>query len=93
MYFLSICIFNIFRLISIKSIFRYKVYRVTPTSNDHVNFLKSMSQVEFVDFWSEVRSLNKSVDVMVAPHAQGLITSYFKNHRIHYEILIENVEE
>lgn len=70
----------------------YKTYRVTPTTIEQANSLKTLEKLFELDFWSTLRSLNKPVDVMVKPKFQSSFEYMLHMHNIKYETLIEDVE-
>ncbi|KAJ8950620.1 hypothetical protein NQ318_010819 [Aromia moschata] len=71
----------------------YKVYQVVLESVEEAEVLSEFENDEAVDFWSDVRSLDVPVDVMVSPSGQSRFESVLESENIEYSVLIEDVEE
>lgn len=64
-----------------------------PSTVSEANILKQFEDDENFDFWSEIRSLNSPVDIMVSPKAQLDFENFLDIEGIDYTIFIEDVEE
>lgn len=71
----------------------YKVYHVSPSTEDHIAFLKDLEGNPEVDFWTEARRINKNVDVMVSPKFQSQFEEELTRKGIKNSIMFKNVEE
>ncbi|KAJ8950618.1 hypothetical protein NQ318_010817 [Aromia moschata] len=71
----------------------FKVYRVTPKSMNDVELLKQLEENVNYDFWSDVRALNRPVDIMVPPALQNEFENLVETHQIQSELFINDVEE
>ncbi|KAJ8970942.1 hypothetical protein NQ317_008289 [Molorchus minor] len=69
----------------------FKVYRVTPTSLREARLLTQFEDDENFDFWSEVRSLDRHVDVMVSKVAQAMFENLLNSENMEYTVHIEDV--
>jgi murein tripeptide amidase MpaA len=72
----------------------YTVYKVTPRSDEHIGVLKSLSEKligEQVSFWTDVRGLDRPVDIMVSPNTKDTFLSLLKKMNFQTEIKIEDV--
>ncbi|KAJ8950617.1 hypothetical protein NQ318_010816 [Aromia moschata] len=74
-------------------IFSYKVYQVTPSSMDEANALKQLESNENFDFWSDLRAINISINIMVSPSAQDEFEDLLESYSIDSTVLIDDVEE
>lgn len=72
--------------------FRYKVWSVTPLTDDHGKLLKQWEDNESIDFWEEISRKGRSSDIMVAPKIQIEFEDFLKDNGIAYELIIDNVE-
>ncbi|XP_018567135.1 carboxypeptidase B-like [Anoplophora glabripennis] len=70
----------------------YKVYQVTPKSLYEAYILKEFEHDEHFDFWTEIRSINLPVDIMVSPLAQNNFEAIMKSANIDYFVNIDDVE-
>ncbi|KAF5275817.1 hypothetical protein FQR65_LT04055 [Abscondita terminalis] len=69
----------------------YKVYNVTPKSEEEVNILRKLEEVGSYTFWNKVAGINASVNILVSSFDQNEFESLLKN--FDYHILIENVQD
>nr|XP_022916572.1 zinc carboxypeptidase-like [Onthophagus taurus] len=70
----------------------YKVYKVTPRSQDQADFLKSLEDSGEFDFWDHTRLLEYPVSIMVKPALQASFENVLNLKYMHYSILIDDVE-
>ncbi|KAF5278941.1 hypothetical protein FQR65_LT15473 [Abscondita terminalis] len=69
----------------------YKVYNVTPKSEEEVNILRKLEEVGSYTFWNKVAGINASVNILVSSSDQNEFESLLKN--FDYHIFIENVQD
>lgn len=65
---------------------------MTPSNHDHLVYLKSLEQNVEVDFWSEIRRLHESVDVMISPQLQEDFEHALNSKSVEYNVMLSNVE-
>lgn len=73
----------------------YKVYAVTTTKSDDVNFLKSLAAIdddENFDFWSLQSTVGSMSTVMVKPDRQNWFEKSLNDRKIPYEVSIMDLE-
>ncbi|KAF7282714.1 carboxypeptidase B-like [Rhynchophorus ferrugineus] len=73
----------------------YKVYKVTPKTQDHVKFLRGLSDETYFDFLKHPRSLGDYGDIMVAPEVQGFFETMlrgFSGTGLEFNVTIDDVQ-
>ncbi|XP_071574831.1 zinc carboxypeptidase-like [Temnothorax nylanderi] len=71
----------------------YKVFRISPTSNTHVELLRTLSEVpDGLTFWKEPTTVNMHVDIMVAPHKLPEFHELMAQIKAPHQIYVENVQ-
>jgi hypothetical protein len=78
----------------------YKVLRLLPNTVDQLHYLSDLStDIQFVipnkkiDFWTQPKDLNSSVDVMVSPEVYKNIRQKFSQQNIKNKVIIQDVGE
>lgn len=72
----------------------YRVYTVEVKNQEQLELLHNVEQQDMsYDFWSDVVSVGRSVDVMVPPHKRGEFTAMMDKNGFDYNIKIQNVQE
>ncbi|XP_012531386.1 zinc carboxypeptidase [Monomorium pharaonis] len=71
----------------------YKVFRITPTTNEHVELLRQLPTIpdEF-SFWKEPTIVNAQVDLMVAPHKLSVFYQIMNRIKAPHQVHIDNVQ-
>ncbi|XP_011872352.1 PREDICTED: zinc carboxypeptidase-like isoform X2 [Vollenhovia emeryi] len=71
----------------------YKVFRITPTTETHVELLRQLDEVpnEFT-FWKEPTSVNTEVDLMVAPHKLPIFHELMAQIEAPHQVHVDNVQ-
>lgn len=72
--------------------FSYKVWSVTPRSEEQGHLLKQWEDNESIDFWEQISRKGKSSRIMAAPDTQVQFEDFLKENNIEHELIIENVE-
>ncbi|GAB6031797.1 corticosteroid- binding protein [Chamberlinius hualienensis] len=71
----------------------YKVLRIFPKNPQDLRCVLTIeSHVRNVDFWSEPRTIGQTVDIMVPPGQFTQTINYLNDRKIHFDILIEDVQ-
>jgi len=70
----------------------YKVWSVTPQSEEQGKLLLQWEENESIDFWERISRQGKPSRIMVAPDTQNQFVSFLKENDIVHELIIENVE-
>lgn len=79
-------------IFSIYFFHRFKVYQVTPKTVSQALILKEFENDENFDYWTEIRSPNLPVDIMVSPLSQNNFETIMRNENIDYRISVDDVE-
>ncbi|XP_011160937.1 zinc carboxypeptidase [Solenopsis invicta] len=71
----------------------YKVFRITPTTNEHVELLRELPEIadEF-SFWKEPTTVNAHVDLMVAPHKLPVFHDIMDKIKAPHQVHVDNVQ-
>lgn len=72
--------------------FRYKVWSVTPRTENQGQLLLLWEDNESIDFWEPLSRKGRSSRIMVAPDTQTQFVSFLEKNDIEHELIIENVE-
>lgn len=67
------------------------MYTVIPSTYDHIEYVKSLEKNDEVDFWSDIRHLHESIDVMISPRLQKQFENELKSKSIAYNVMLDNV--
>ncbi|XP_037029998.1 carboxypeptidase B-like [Bradysia coprophila] len=70
----------------------YKVWLVTPHSEEQGHLLKQWEDNESVDFWEQISRKGKPSRIMVSPDTQFQFEIFLNDNHIEHELIIENVE-
>ncbi|TGZ32134.1 Zinc carboxypeptidase a 1 [Temnothorax longispinosus] len=71
----------------------YKVFRISPTTNTHVELLRQLTEVsDGLTFWKEPTTVNTYVDIMVAPHKLPEFYELMAQIKAPHQIYVENVQ-
>ena len=70
-----------------------KLIRVEPLTNQHLEFLQGLEVNTTVDFWTDIRGLNQSIDIHLEENEYEKYILQFKKYSIPFEILINNLQE
>lgn len=72
----------------------FKVYRLTVKSQEQMDFLADLKdKMAELDFWSDVNTIKRPVDVMVAPKDEVSFLEIVKKQGIDVKIFIEDVQK
>lgn len=73
--------------------FSYKVYKTFPLNEEHAALLKNLQDnVDVLDFWSELRSLEEPVDIMVPPEYQNEFVQFLQSNNIPFNAMVDDVQ-
>ncbi|KAJ8971240.1 hypothetical protein NQ314_000802 [Rhamnusium bicolor] len=70
----------------------YKLYEVTPKTEDQAKCLETCRNDPSYDFWRQPEELDTSAIVMVAPDTQDLFENLLANNNIGHKVIIDNIE-
>ncbi|XP_071944571.1 carboxypeptidase B-like [Antedon mediterranea] len=72
----------------------YKVFRITPNSDDDMKALKKLKSVveDKVDFWRDIRAVGSPVDIMVSPQMEKLLANIAKEYKLDVDVAIEDIQ-
>lgn len=87
--FLSIILWNYIQC----SYLNDKLIRVKPSTSEHVNYLEKLELYDSIDFWTDIVSINKSVDIHLNENQYEKYVEEFRKHSLTYEILIDNLQK
>lgn len=65
---------------------------MTPKTVSQALILKEFENDENFDYWTEIRSPNLPVDIMVSPLSQNNFETIMRNENIDYRISVDDVE-
>lgn len=69
------------------------MYKTYPRTEEHAALLKNLQDnVDALDFWSELRSLEESVEVMVPPEYQNEFVEFMHSNDIPFNAMIDDVQ-
>jgi len=72
----------------------YKVFRVLPSTTDHVKILKELEESNLgVSFWEESNQIGQPADLMLPPHLQGDLLDDLKKHGLQVTEFISDVQK
>lgn len=72
----------------------FKVFKVTPSNEDQIKFVKSWQDQDGIDFWNSVHNkVGLSARVMVSPERIQDFTDAMLKNNIPHELIIANVDE
>lgn len=72
--------------------FRYKVWSVTPSSDEQGKLLLKWEDNVSIDFWEQISRIGLSSRIMAAPEVQFEFEYFLKDNEIEHQLIIENVE-
>jgi len=75
-----------------KSYKGYMVVRITPKSEEEIEWLLKIRETYFLDFWTEPHGVGKPFEVMFPPYLPHL-RKQIKEKGIHAEIMIRDVQD
>ncbi|XP_077301298.1 zinc carboxypeptidase-like [Arctopsyche grandis] len=70
----------------------YKVFRMSPKTQEQKDLLLNLATSDDLDFWTEVNNAGIPVDVMVKPEDQKAFTNAMLKNGMNPEIFIEDVQ-
>lgn len=71
----------------------YSVYRVTPWTNLQLANLRQLQETHLgYNFWTDVTTIGRNVDIMVPPHLRYDFEDYLALQRLNSTLSIENVQ-
>lgn len=73
-------------------IFSYKVWSVTPTSDEQGRLLLKWEDNVSVDFWEQISRIGLPSRIMVRPDVQLEFENFLNDNQIEHRLIIENVE-
>ena len=68
------------------------VVRITPKSEEEIEWLLKIREIYYLDFWTEPHGVGKPFEVMLPPHLPHL-KRQINEKGIHAEIMIRDVQE
>lgn len=71
----------------------YKVYTVLPINAGHIDILKTLQQSRKYNFWTEIQTVGRAVDVMLPPEQTENFLDIVSSHKIPNTLMIHNVQE
>ena len=83
---------RIAKLTAINYFFSYTVLRTQELSLSQTLELRKLEGTGNYDFWKEARP-NYNADIMVHRDSKEKLTTFFKEKRIHYTVMVDDVEE
>lgn len=72
--------------------FRYKVWSVTPNSDEQGHLLLKWEDNVSIDFWEQISRMGLSSRIMAAPDIQFQFEKFLTDNQIEHQLIIENVE-
>ncbi|XP_036423694.1 carboxypeptidase A1-like [Colossoma macropomum] len=78
-----------------KTFERHQVLRITAVNDVQISLLKNLTDHEYLelDFWREPVHESLPVDVHVPSTSLHKVKSFLKNNKIHYEIMIQDLQD
>lgn len=71
----------------------YKVIRIVPKDVESIELLINLEKSVHYNFWSEIKNVNHSVDVMVPPYKIQELEDLLRQSNVDYSVFISNVQE
>ncbi|GMR54038.1 hypothetical protein PMAYCL1PPCAC_24233, partial [Pristionchus mayeri] len=72
---------------------RYSVYRITPQSNDSLQFLEGLTKDMGIDFWKEPRAVGQEVHIMIPDPKSVALLNDLRSRNISFSLMIDDVEK
>lgn len=69
-----------------------KVVRIEPSTDAHIDYLRSLEDDGTVDFWTEILSPGKGVDARINKKDFNRLTTKFRKMSLPYSIIINNLQ-
>lgn len=71
----------------------YSLLNVLPKTEQHMVLLKELKEKFSLDLWTDIRSINRRVDVMVSPQMKDFMLEILKQAGLNVRVSIENISE
>jgi len=69
-----------------------KLVRLEPTTPEHINYLQALEANSTLDFWTDVLSPNKPIDVHIKENEYEEYISQFKQYSLPFHILLDDLQ-
>ncbi|XP_050316277.1 carboxypeptidase B-like [Anthonomus grandis grandis] len=79
-------------VINAESFLGYKVYQVTPQTQENAEFLQKLKYKPNYDFWVESRAFGSPSDIMVDPVEQETFEKELSQTGMPYKVVVDDVE-
>jgi hypothetical protein len=70
-----------------------KLVRLQPITNEHINYLQILEANSTVDFWTDIVSPNKSIEVHLRDNEFEEYISQFKQRSLPFKILVDDLQK
>jgi len=70
-----------------------KLVRLEPQTNEHINYLQTLAVNSTIDFWTEIVSPNKSIDIHLRKNEFEEYISQFKQYSLPFQILVDDLQK
>jgi len=70
-----------------------KLVRLQPITNEHINYLQVLEENSTIDFWTDIISPNRSIDIHLRENEFEEYISRFKKYSLPFKILIDDLQK
>jgi hypothetical protein len=70
-----------------------KLVRLEPLTDEHIHYLQGLEADSSLDFWTEIITTNKPVDVHIRENEFDQYVSQFKQQSLPYKVLIDDLQK
>jgi hypothetical protein len=70
-----------------------KLVRLKPLTDEHLNYLRALEDGGSVDFWTDIITPNRPVDVHLRENEFDQYVSEFKQYSLPYEVVIDDLQK
>jgi hypothetical protein len=70
-----------------------KLVRLEPLTAEHINYLQTLEADSTLDFWTEVITPDKPIDVHIRENEYDQYVSQFNQHSLPFKVLIDDLQE
>ena len=72
---------------------RDKVIRLEPITNEQIDYLRTLEVNSTLDFWTDIVSTNKPIDVHIQANVYDQFISQFKLRSIPFKVLVNDLQQ
>jgi hypothetical protein len=70
-----------------------KLVRLEPLTDEHINYLQALETDSALDFWTDIITPNKPIDVHIRAEEFDQYVSQFKQYSLPFKVLVNDLQE